>query len=158
MKAAPEFQYARHGSDEFNARLHGHLTGLCAEVCRALGDNLLALILGGGYGLGEGGVFEIDGQQLPYNDLDLILVLRTKSSRAQRELAGIQHKYEKLIAIQVDFSRPLDVRDIQRWPHTLMWMSLVQGHHVMYGPPDILTANAPPFRADLLPLIEAARL
>ena len=44
MKATPAFQYARHASDEFNARLDASLTGLCAEVRRTLGQNLIAFI------------------------------------------------------------------------------------------------------------------
>ena len=158
MNATPAFQYARHASDEFNARLEAGLSGLCAEVRKELGENLIALILGGGYGQGEGGVFVVSGEERPYNDLDLILVVKVKSDAAVHRLVAVQHKYEKLIAIQVDFSRPLAVRDIRRWPHTLMWTSLLQAHHVLYGPPDILTANAPNLRPESLPLIEATRL
>ena len=32
------------------------------------------LALGGGYGRGEGGVRQINGEQRPYNDYDLVLI------------------------------------------------------------------------------------
>ena len=48
--------YARHASVDFNARMQGWLTSLSGEVRQAMGENLIALVLGGGYGRGEGGV------------------------------------------------------------------------------------------------------
>ena len=47
--------YACHGSEEFNRRLDGVLRRLAGDVRQALGPALVALVLGGGYGRGEGG-------------------------------------------------------------------------------------------------------
>src|SRR5262249_31081427 len=55
-------------------------------------------------------------------------------------------------------SRPLTVEDVRRWPPTLMWSDLLHGHHVLHGPPDILTANAPAMPSESLAAIEATRL
>ena len=57
--------YARHASDAFNERMGEWLTGLAAAVRHSLGDNLVALILGGGYGRGEGGVLRVGSEERP---------------------------------------------------------------------------------------------
>ncbi len=123
-----------------------------------MGENLIALVLGGGYGRGEGGVLRVSGGERPYNDLDLVLIVRRKVGLPWDALHGIQHKYATLTGIEVDFSRPLTVDDVRTWPLTLMWSDLLQGHRVLDGPADILTANAPDLRSDRLPPVEATRL
>lgn len=150
--------YARHASAEFNARMQGWLESLSGEVRHALGENLVALVLGGGYGRGEGGVLKVSGEERPYNDLDLVLIVRRKTGLPWDTLHGIQHKYASLTGIEVDFSRPLTVDDVRRWPLTLMWSDLLHGHRVLDGPADILTANAPELQSDQLMPVEATRL
>ena len=150
--------YARHASAEFNARMQGWLSSLSSEVRQAVGHNLVALVLGGGYGRGEGGVLRVAGEERPYNDLDLVLIVRSRTALPWEALHGIQHKYASLMGIEVDFSRPLTVDDVRAWPPTLMWTDLLQGHSVLDGPADIVTANAPDLRPDRLPQVEATRL
>jgi len=153
-----QFLYARHASADFNARMQVWLTSLSGEVRQAVGENLVALVLGGGYGRGEGGVLRVSGEERPYNDLDLVLIVRRKSGLPRETLHAIQHKYAALTGIEVDFSRPLTVGDVRGWPTTLMWSDLLQGHRVLDGPADILTSNAPDLRSDRLPAVEATRL
>jgi hypothetical protein len=150
--------YARHASADFNARMQGWLASLSAEVRQAMGENLVALVLGGGYGRGEGGVLKMSGEERPYNDLDLVLIVRRKTSLPWNALHTIQHQYAALTGIEVDFSRPLTVDDVRSWPPTLMWSDLLHGHRVLIGPADILTANAPDLRSDQLMPVEATRL
>src|SRR5258708_19031579 len=150
--------YARHAAADFNARMQGWLTSLSGEVRQAVGENLVALVLGGGYGRGEGGVLRVSGEERPYNDLDLVLIVRRKGGLPWETLHAIQHKYATLTGIEVDFSRPLTVDDVRGWPTTLMWSDLLQGHRVLNGPADILTANAPDLRSARLPPVEATRL
>lgn len=150
--------FASHASDHFNAWMREVVTQIAGDCETTLGRDLVALLLGGGYGRGEGGVVRKEAREQPYNDLDFTLVVR----RRRRDLAGplraISHKYEKVLGIDVDFSRPLTLYDIQNWPHILMWQDLLNGHHVLSGPADILQANAPPALNEPLPAIEATRL
>ena len=150
--------YARHGSSEFNARLDEVLGRLASDVRGALGENLVALVLGGGYGRGEGAVLQEDGTERPYNDLDLALVVRRRGAVPSDSLSRIGGRYEKETGIHVDFSRPLTLGDVRRWPRWLMWYDLLHGHRVLEGPPDVLRENAPAGLEEPLPPIEAARL
>jgi hypothetical protein len=150
--------YARQASAEFNARLDGALQRLAGDVKRALGGNLIALVLGGGYGRGEGGVVRGEGVERAYNDLDLILVVRRKKAVPQDALGEIRRDYEAELRVEVDFGRPLTPRDIRRWPRWLMWHDLLNGHVVLAGPPDVLRARAPAALQGALPPIEATRL
>ncbi len=151
-------KYCRHASFDFNDRLDSTLHRLVEDVSEALDDNLVALILGGGYGRGEGGVVEVAGFELPYNDLDLVLVVDDKRAVRQESLSSISHRYEEELKIHVDFSRPLTIEDIRNWPRSLMWQNLLNGHVVLYGPQDVILSNAPASLRDPLPVIEATRL
>ena len=150
--------YAFQASPEFNQQMGDVLGEIADETARTLGSGLVALVLGGGYGRGEGGVFLRESREEPYNDLDLTLVVTDRSLPALSRLRPIEEHYAARLGIHVDFSRPLTVADIAHWPHWLMWQDLLNGHVVLKGPPDILTANAPASLLAPLPPVEALRL
>ncbi len=150
--------YTRDGSEEFNHRLNDALTRIADRVESDMGPNLVSLILGGGYGRGEGGIVIRDGKEFPYNDLDFTLVVEDKSSVPFERLKAVSDEFAGELGIHVDFSRPLTVRDIRNWPRWMMWHDLVNGHFALKGPPDLLTKNAPADLLAPLPVIEATRL
>jgi hypothetical protein len=150
--------YSQDGSAAFNAGLHGTLLRIADMVELALGNNLLALVLGGGYGRGEGGVVEKDGTELPYNDLDFVLVVKRKSQVHVDRLTEVGESFRRELGIHVDFSRPLTISDVEHWPCWLMWYDLLNGHVVLKGPSDILSRHAPPALKDPLQVIEGTRL
>ncbi len=151
-------RYAHHGSNAFNQQLDDTLRAITLDTEAALGGNLVALILGGGYGRGEGGVEIVAGGERPYNDLDLALVVKTPSAVPQAVLARISAVYARQLGIHVDYSRPLTVTAICNWPPLLVWHDLLNGHQVLSGPADILTAHAPDAVKSHPPPIEALRL
>ncbi len=150
--------YAQHGSPEFNDKLGAALCDLAGDVRDLLGSRLIALVLGGGYGRGEGGVVAGPHGERPYNDLDLTIIVQGRRRGLLGELAEVGEKYEELLGIDVDFSRPLRLRDVQHWPHRLMWQDLLNGHIVLVGPENIIRKYAPARLAEALPTIEATHL
>lgn len=150
--------YAHHGSQAFNEWMDSILQEFTRDTEKLLGDKLVGLILGGGYGRGEGGVELIDGKECPYNDLDFTLVVKNAQDVPAQALLDLTAVYAKRLKIHVDFSRPLTVAAIQNWPSWLMWHDLLNGHIVMSGPQDILSANAPEHVKVHPPKIEALRL
>jgi hypothetical protein len=151
-------RFSLDGSPAFDAWMQAALDALARDVRRALGDNLLALVLGGGYGRGEGGVCQHDGREAPYNDLDLFLVVRAPRRVPRDSLHALAVEHEARLGVAVDFSRPLTPRAIRALPTALMWHELLHGHLVLDGPPDVLTAHAPVALRGPLPPIEATRL
>lgn len=150
--------YSRDGSADFNERLNETLLRIGDEVEQALGNNLVTLVLGGGYGRGEGGLVVKDGKEMPYNDLDLTLVVGNKSTIPRDRLKAIEKKYAKELGIHVDFSRPLTVRDVENWPRWLMWYDLINGYVALKGGQELLASLAPATLKEPLPVIEATRL
>ena len=151
-------RYAPRASAEFNARLEASLVVLADDFRRTLGDDLVALVLGGGYGRGEGAVVRRDGVEHPYNDLDLMLVVRPGHRIDRRRVAALQERHEALLGLEIDVGRLLTVEDIARWPCWLMWHDLVTRHQVLHGPPNVLTAHAPARVYEPLPVVEGTRL
>src|SRR5438105_13305058 len=65
------------GSDELEALLRQLCTHISERVARLVPEGKLeALVLGGGYGRGEGGVLTTDAGERPYNDLEFYIFLR----------------------------------------------------------------------------------
>ena len=145
-------------SHAFNAWLWLRLQTLAGDLERALGDDLVALVLAGGFGRGDGGVTRRGSLELAYNDLDFVLVVRRRRARHAAILARIGAEHEAHIGVPVEFGRPVTERDIRSWPQWLLWHDVVHGHVVVYGPDDIVRRNAPASIAGAPPLIEASRL
>jgi len=142
---------------DFNRELARTVAEIGEATSQALEGNLVALVLGGGYGRGEGGVVKADGQERPYNDLDFTLIVH-KTPVSTEALHAVSHHFEEVLGIDVDYSRPLTVSDVKNWPHWLMWHDLLHGHIVAYGEKDILKRLSPSHIWSLPPLVEATRL
>lgn len=162
--------YSRGGSREFNERLDHMLQELGGEIAATVGQEALAVVLGGGYGRGEGACVEVDGQERLYNDLDFFLVLKDPAKaripqlvvgRRQTILGSLEplcERWEERLHIDVDIGRPLYESELSALPHELMWFDLFHGYTVIWGPADVLERNAPPWVAFPPPPLEAARL
>jgi hypothetical protein len=150
--------YATHASEDFNKMMEQEINTITKEVESSLGDSLVALILGGGYGRGEGAVVKTSGQEKPYNDLDFTIIVKQKSDQLNRALQHVSKVHTERIGIDVDFSRPLTLSEVQQFPHWLMWYDLLNGHIVTSGAKDVLISNVPDSLKEPLPGIEASRL
>ena len=150
--------YAPFASTQFNSNFGQQLSLISKDIQSLLGNNLVALILGGGYGRHEGGSIVHHGEEYPYNDLDMVMVVKHKWKIPTKKLDDLLDYYSQLLTVDVDISRPLTLKDIRNWPHWLMWHDLYNGHVVLFGDANILTNNAPSFIQDPPPLIEATRL
>ena len=150
--------YASTGSAAFNAWLDDIFGRIAVDTRDALGGAFHALVIGGGYGRGEGAAVPGEGGERPYNDFDFVLVVERKARGMMEALAPVQARYHAEAGVHVDYSRPLTVEDIRCWPHWLMWYDLLWGHRVVLGPEDVLTANAPARVWEAPPLTEATRL
>lgn len=149
MRLAPR------ASAEFDAWFGQHLQKLGVDCRQALGDSIWAVVLGGGYGRGEGGVLSTPEGERPYNDLDLFLLVRHRPDASS--LHDLSQTYHRLLGVDVDFSRPYFRRDVKQWPSCQMFYDLVHGYQVLAG--DAAWIEAVPKRCwEPPPLLEASRL
>lgn len=155
-------KFTRDGSDA----LERLLSETCQEIGREIqalipADRLQALVLGGGYGRGEGGVLATPTGDAPYNDLEFfVLVAGSPRLNERRYGAGIhalEQRMTQQLGIDVEF-KILSLEKLTGSATTMFYYDLVSGHRVICGPPDILKACAHHQDAARIPLHEATRL
>lgn len=122
------------GDDELERLIERQLM----EITEDLTDNLprgqiVALVLGGGYGRGEGGALQTARGLAPYNDYDLVLIHRCHDAKRLKQLLQRIHREHSVsCGIHVDIT-PLKASDLPTLPHTLTWLELQQGHQTLLG-------------------------
>ena len=145
-----------------NGILQVSLPQIRGEILSMRLPKLASVVLGGGYGRGEGGDFMAsDGTHKLYNDLDFFVFTIDASSR---EKALIASKFESLgrnwseqLGIDVEFAYPKNVSEIKKVKDTLMFQELRRGNVVVFGN-DIVYTHVPLNPAQYLSFMEAIRL
>lgn len=121
---------------------------------------LVALVLAGGYGGGEGGFRFVGSTAVPYNDYDYFVVVRGCGSRElrrlRRRLHGVGERLGTEFGLEVDFA-VLAAERLAKLPACLMYSELKSRHRVLAGDPDALQAIASP-PVERLPLAEFSRM
>ena len=115
-----------------------------------------AVVLGGGYGRGEGGATP-DG--MPYNDMDFFVVMngRKPSAGIRGLLRGISTEWGGKLSIDIDFCCVRSVKALYKDADTLMIQELFAGCKVVFGDEHIFD-DAPRRPFSDLSWTEAARL
>ena len=150
-------------SPELNALLDSALAGIAQEL-QAVWTNgrLVCVLLGGGYGRGEGGVLHTGSGDRLYNDLDFFVFTRDANKRIRqeigRQLREIGERWEKKLGVAVDFSPAKNLADIPRVGHTLMFQELRHGWRPVLGNASVPISLIPELSPARLPYTEAVRL
>jgi hypothetical protein len=160
MASREHIRYTTDGPARAEARIERDQTLVAEAVRRAIpADQLVALVLAGGYGRGEGG-YRMSGEAfLPYNDYDYFVVVDGSRSAARRiahELGAVAHALEERVGVEVDFAL-LRASRLPRLEFTLMYAELQHGHRITCGRDDALSVMRP-MPIDRIPLSEFTRL
>ncbi len=146
--------------------LESHLTRICEQVRDSVlslipGQTLEGLVLGGGYGRGEGGVFKTTDGDKPYNDLEFYIFVRgnrlVASRKYRRGLHAIAEGLSPWAGLHLEFKIE-SVRRLRRSPPSMFSYDLVSGHRVIEGAPDLFAGCEHHLAAEQIPLSEATRL
>ena len=118
-----------------------------------------AVVLGGGYGRAEGGVYRTEtGESALFNDLDYFIFTNRPE---QAELLSAVHVWErdesKLLGIDVE-GKCLPVSDVEAADRSMMFFDLVSGHLVVAGPEDYLTPYRKLANPETIDAVESTRL
>jgi hypothetical protein len=156
-------KYTIKGNAAFDKVLDAHLEHIAETVKNsAFSKDVAAIMLGGGYGRGEGGVFKsASGKMKLYNDLDFFVVTRNVSCCRRKKINGFFKDFGRScsweVGVDVDFSAAKTIRELKKMAPTMMWQELRAGHKVVYGKGDVLR-SLPVCELNNLPLEESLRL
>jgi len=137
--------------------------GRVAEEVRKLlpPGSVAAIVLGGGYGRGEGGVWQTETGDRPYNDLELYvfttgnrLLCDYFHSRALKELG---EKLSPEAGVHVEFKIESAAR-LRSSPVSMFSYDLVSGHRIVFRDASIFSGCEHHRDATKIPLSEATRL
>ena len=143
------------------ARLEAHFADLRSriEADPAVAAKVEAVVLGGGYGRGEGGVLvNEDGSEELFNDLDYFLFATEPDDEALRAVVhGIEKDGTEELGIDVDVKIE-KMESLAAPEDSMMIYDVAAGHVIVYGDENYLTSRWPQPDPTNIPLIEASRL
>ncbi len=149
-----------------SAELERHLDSVCTQVregVRALvpASQLDGLLLGGGYGRGEGGVLRTTAGDQPYNDLEFYVFVRGNAVLAERRyraaLQELGHRLSPAAGLEVEF-KVLTLDKLRHAAPSMFYYDLVTGHRWLMGDDTLLAGCEHHRAAGDIPLHEATRL
>jgi rhamnosyltransferase len=155
-------RFTMDGSDALEA----HLMRMCEKVLggvRALipENKLEALVLGGGYGRGQGGVLKTNSGDAPYNDLEFYIFLRGNRVLNERKyhelLEELGERLSGLAGLHVEFKVD-SLERLRRSPVTMFSYDLISGHRIFWGGENIFKGCEHHLEAAEIPHAEATRL
>ena len=149
------------GSDSLEEMLGQTCCKAAQSVRQAIPANLLlGVVLGGGYGRGEGGVLRLEGSDYPYNDIEYYVFLasgsRNNCQRYGKELEKAAHQMSQEAGVEVEF-KVLTWSRLKHAGPSMFYYDLAHGHKVIYGNLEADLSNSHHGRMPL-PRSEASRL
>ncbi len=149
-----------------SAELEAHLARSCAKIAAGIrglipARKLEAVLLGGGYGRGEGGVLRTPAGDKPYNDLEFYVCLRGNRHLNEKIHGQALHVLGEILTpqagLEVEF-KITSLREIAASPVSMFSYDLVAGHRWLVGDESLLADCAHHRAAERIPLAEATRL
>jgi rhamnosyltransferase len=158
----PHQRFTMDGSEA----LENHLARICQKVLTGVRavipeNKLEALVLGGGYGRGQGGVLKTSSGDAAYNDLEFYVFMRGNRVLNERKYHGaLEELGERLSAkagLHVEFKVD-SLGRLRRSEISMFSYDLVSGHRVLFGDEMIFKGCEHHRDAMRIPLSEATRL
>lgn len=148
------------GSDGLEKRLAQTCQRVASGVREVVSSSRLeALLLGGGYGRGQGGVLRTSAEDQAYNDLEFYVCLRGSEILNQRKYHHALHQLAEQISpdagLEVEF-KITSLEKLRRTPPTMFSYDLACGHQSLIGEGNLFQGTS--LHAADIPLFEATRL
>ncbi|HWF19271.1 MAG TPA: hypothetical protein VG754_08385 [Verrucomicrobiae bacterium] len=168
---APEREHGSTGSKtRFTISGTESLETRLADMCQSVligvqqiipAGRLQLLVLGGGYGRGQGGVLRTDEGDKPYNDLEFYVFVRGNLFLAERRhRVALQELGEHLspeMGLHVEF-KLYSLEKLRRGQISMYSYDLVAGHKIIYGGEKLFRGCEHHLAPEQIPASEATRL
>jgi|ERR1051326_1823036 hypothetical protein len=160
------FSMSKRFTIDGSAELERWLDSICRQVEEGVrqlipSSKLEGLVLGGGYGRGEGGVLKTEAGDEPYNDLEFYVFLRgnrlLNERRFSRPLNELAERLSVNAGIHVEFKCE-SIRRLRLSPVSMFSYDLVASHRIIFGHPEIFRGCEHHLEAANIPLSEVTRL
>jgi len=150
------------GSEALESRLEETCQRVLEGVRALVPDEKLdGLVLGGGYGRGEGGVLSTPSGDLPYNDLEFYVFVRGNNLLNERGYRRALHQLGEELSsdagVEIEF-KVLSLSKLRRNPTTMYFYDLVTAHRWIRGDDRLLAGCERHSDPTNIPMSEAARL
>lgn len=157
-----ESRFTLDGDDALEERL----ARICVKVLAGVRDlvpkdKLEALVLGGGYGRGQGGVLKTPTGDAPYNDLEFYVFLRGNRVLNERKFGWRLNELGERVSPDAGLHIEFKVDSLARLrqsPVSMFSYDLVCGHRVFFGDEHVFDGCEHHREAQNIPLAEATRL
>lgn len=157
------FSFTLAGVPELDRLLDRSLKEISRDIAKIpSADAVYSILLGGGYGRGEGGAFqEENGTMSLYNDLDFFVIVKDSAANqcasVDRELKCVSEKWSGILEIDVDFGPARSLSSLAKVRDTMMYQELKAGYRLVYGELDAMQ-TVPEADYRRIPRAEAMRL
>ncbi len=160
------------GKSKYTFQYNNYIENLIDSSLREIANETLSadvskhleyLVLGGGYGRGEGGILLEEGRNPKlFNDLDFFVVSKTNSAEEKKALDDffkkISKKWEEKLEIEVDFGYPRTVEYIANRLNVMMWKEMALGCAVVVGDKAKFEKDFSSAKSSIIPPREIAKL
>lgn len=149
--------FAPEGSAAFQEEFGKAMVDLAEATKKAVGTNLVTLVLSGGFGRGEGGIVRTDKGDHAYNDVDLFLFVKDATVVDRSKLHAIEESFSERLRAEVEFGPPTTLHALSLVRPAQIWYDLIHGHRVLAGDPGFTNSFTPSVR-NQVPAYEGSRL
>lgn len=146
--------------------LEMHIDRVCKNILAGikkiiLPQQLEGLLLGGGYGRGEGGVLRTKNGDRPYNDFEFYILVRGNDWLNEKIYGRRLHRLAKSLTpeagAEIEF-KIISRRTLRQSPVSMFFYDLISAHRWLFGDESILAGCEHHRYAGDIPLAEATRL
>ncbi len=157
-----EPRYTVDGSDALEDQLYISCESVRRAVLQRLPPaSIEGLLLGGGYGRGEGGVLQTRDAEHPYNDLEFYAFVHGNRHafefRHRDTFERLSHDLSPAVGLEVEF-KIMSLDELRRTPISMFFYDMIAGHKWLIGSDALFRGCEHHRAAHLLPLAEATRL
>jgi hypothetical protein len=146
--------------------LEDQLKRVCGHAQRGVTEQIprkeiAAVVLGGGYGRGEGGVLRTETGDRPYNDLEIYVFLRGNRIWQEHRYSKRLHDLSERLSVEAGIQVEFKIDSIDRWRETPVSMfsyDLVAGHRLILGDDSVFENCDHHLKPAAIPLSEGTRL